>query len=420
MSPLFDFDSTQPGGEIMIHEGDVRVGAGPTVTGRIWLRTHGELDVRWSADANIDLGTTTLTFTKPDIGGVTIPVETTSSSGRGYVPGAQSSECDDLAYVMMHWINLPAILPSEPLATTNGFYAGRWTCVAPPWMLTLDQRFEHPELVATARETGSLVMTHVGKLECADGRAFGSREAVQALSAFQAALSFATGGWVAPALPVGFTATGARVWEHWAPWRCTAYHGHFRWWDNNRSTDLEELCRRFIEEWTDAGRYPAIRHLAYHAISASSDRTTVEARIMLAQAGLEYLGWVNDVLEGDRTPSQQNDRKAHEILRELLRRAQVSTEIPEEFASLASVFDEEGMDGPRAVTWLRNRLVHPKDAAEPYRIESAVSHCWLLSTHYLDLLILHRINYRGRYLPRIPGFFAHSSEAVPWSGSMDS
>lgn len=36
------------------------------------------------------------------------------------------------------------------------------------------------------------------------------------------------------------------------------------------------------------------------------------------------------------------------------------------------------IDGPEVLTWLRGRLVHPKDAGEPYRIEDLVTDAWRL------------------------------------------
>ena len=73
-------------------------------------------------------------------------------------------------------------------------------------------------------------------------------------------------------------------------------------------------------------------------------------------------------------------------------------------------------DGPEVLTWLRNRLVHPKDAGEPYRIDDLVSDAWRLATEYGELLLLHRIGYGGKYLPRTDkvGEWVNSVP-VPWA-----
>lgn len=59
--------------------------------------------------------------------------------------------------------------------------------------------------------------------------------------------------------------------------------------------------------------------------------------------------------------------------------ADIPDAIPTELNGLAELAPADKQTGPLATTWMRNKLVHPKDAAEPYRIESAVWSCWMLS-----------------------------------------
>jgi hypothetical protein len=59
--------------------------------------------------------------------------------------------------------------------------------------------------------------------------------------------------------------------------------------------------------------------------------------------------------------------------------------------------------------------VHPKDAGEPYRIEDLITEAWRLVTEYGDLLLLHRIGYKGKYLPRTDTGQWVKSVPVPWA-----
>ena len=68
------------------------------------------------------------------------------------------------------------------------------------------------------------------------------------------------------------------------------------------------------------------------------------------------------------------------------------------------------------VTQIRNRLVHPRGAQERvYQLQGLVAEVWLLTRHYLVLLILHSLGYQGSYrdLRKTRGWAGEVSN-VPW------
>jgi hypothetical protein len=74
------------------------------------------------------------------------------------------------------------------------------------------------------------------------------------------------------------------------------------------------------------------------------------------------------------------------------------------------------LDAADVVTQIRNRLVHPKGAQEDvYRLERLVTEAWLLTRHYLVLLILHSLGYRSSYrdLRKTTGWAGDVGQ-VPW------
>jgi hypothetical protein len=139
---------------------------------------------------------------------------------------------------------------------------------------------------------------------------------------------------------------------------------------------------------------------------------------MLASAGLEYLSWVKYVLDGGRSRSEHKKRLAADKLGEMLDEASVPKQVPPELAALASLTSADGaqLNGPEAIAWVRNRLVHPKDMGEPYRLEGLLVEAWQLLMHYSELLLLFDLGYAGSYCARFPaGRWAHDSRPVPWA-----
>lgn len=197
-------------------------------------------------------------------------------------------------------MNLPMILPSPGLTVGDTSWSGRWHFEAAGWSFRLDSRSDLAEVLRIAQDQEQgFVMTHVGEIRRSDGGPFEAADVTEAIFAWQLTLSFALGRWVAPAIPVGFSQTGERVWEEWAPWRCDTFRGHDAWWDTHTADDLNLYATRFVEALLDSGEGPIVRHLAMHIIAANHGSTTGEGQVMLAIAGLEYLAWVDLVLKGD-------------------------------------------------------------------------------------------------------------------------
>ena len=145
---------------------------------------------------------------------------------------------------------------------------------------------------------------------------------------------------------------------------------------------------------------------------------------MMGAAGLEHLMWQTLVLEGGMSGRLYRDQDAHEKLRRLLTEAQIPTDIDAALLPVTARFaayehQRQGkvLDGPEVVTQIRNRLVHPRGAQERvYRRDGLAAEVWLLTRHYLALLILHSLGYQGSYRDlRNTGGWAGDVGDVPWS-----
>ncbi|MCW2608743.1 MAG: hypothetical protein JWO60_3436 [Frankiales bacterium] len=417
-----------PGADIDLYVGRLTVGERPA-TGRVWLGTRGGLDHRWEAELDdglaVSLGDTVLGFVHPTLGAVTAAARVTSSAGLGVLLSPAMGGGGPLDSVVAHWVALPALPGSTRLATTRAVWSGRCALKGGGWRMTLDARHDRDTLEAAALGTPDLAVTHTGRLERLDGAPFTPEEAEEALYAWQTVLSFSLGRWVAPTLAVG-SLDGRPRWELWSDWRQSGWYRPYSWWNTHDRAALDEISRLLMEAWADRARQDAVRHVAHHVIEANEPRTTLEARIMLVGAALEFLSWDTYVLRGGRGRSRQRERSAADNLRELLEDARIDTSVPADLNDLERIRTDERhpealAGAPEAIAWLRNRLVHPKDANEPYRLRHLVLQAWQLLIEYGELLLLHDLGYTGSHNSRHPlGRWAHDSNPVPWASEASS
>ena len=415
IQPVYPFQAV--GAPIDLYRGNISVDGAESRSGRVFVDMAGDLEVRWlltGSAPDFEPGTAVeLGIMRPDIGWTTVPAQNYSSSGSGVIGdatlGAADASCER---VIVHFANLPSIFP---------FGSGRMVLSGAGWNLDLEGRADHPEILRELKQSLFFAVTHAASLRRADGASFKASEAAEAIEAFQLALSFALGRWIAPVAPVGFDGSGKRVWEQWASWRCSPASGYLPWWSTGDGGDLQDFVRLFGETWSSS-EYDreVIRHVARHLIAAHHRGTTIEAKIMLVHAALEYLSWVTYVVPGKRTATQHGKDKnrtpaATWHLKELLRPAKIKVRIPTSLPGLRKFARAEGLpSGPAAVSRLRNKLIHPKDAGEPYRIEGLVTEAWQLASEYGELLLLHRVGYQGKYLPR-SDIAMPRSVSVPWA-----
>ncbi|MCE9621869.1 MAG: hypothetical protein K8R99_05935 [Actinomycetia bacterium] len=408
-----------PGKPLSLYRGLVAINGDPASCD-IKLDTSNGLSVRWELkninqhlDDEIDI-----VLRRGPWRGNTIRALVLGSDGYGVIARPQSMGTGQpMVRVVSHWFNLPVLLMLGLLAEDNRRWRGRWFCVAGEWSITLDSRFDLINVEAETANTTRSAMTHVCDLHRTDGNAFEQVEAAHVLAGLQLAFSFALGRWIAPALPIGYNDDGAPVWTQWGPWRCDPMHGSESWLDTHRADDLAAFVALFLDAWLDPSRHDIVKYYAHHVIAANHSGTTTEGRIMLAQAGMEYLSWVTNVLSGrmSKTAYERTFAQAHEVVRGLIGEARIPSGIPKELDTLASFATQTNADGPRVVSQVRNKLVHPKNPAAVYEIDNLVVESWQLFMHYSDLLLLNWLGYTGSYIWRLPGGFAHASTVVPWS-----
>lgn len=351
--------------------------------------------IKHGSDTWIPPGEVTLLLRRPD-GDVRLP-GVGRGGGEGWSNGAEIGKADvPLKRIVVHWFNLP------------DFHApvGRWETETAGWKVILDIRPDHDRVWTDLHRTDVYVMTHVMELRRADEATFTATEAEPVLAALHVGVSFALGCWAAPVLPVGEGPNGEVVWESWRVPHCDpARETSPGWWYQRQHTSLADFFDRVINAFADPDRLSALRLQMMLGISAINDRGFVEPRVVMGAAGLEHIMWQTVVLGGRMTEDQYRGREAHDLLRMVLIDAQIPTDIDVSLLPIIAQFvaDEKAqygavLDGPEVVTRIRNRLVHPRAGQKRvYRLDGLVAEVWLLTRHYLVLLILHSLGYQGSY-----------------------
>ena len=429
LPPVYPFN--EPGQPIVLHDGPVGGLVPLDAPGVVELSCVPAPGVVWRIeDRSVDgvVGDpVTLVLRRPDGDAPVTGVWRVRHDG--WSNGAVIGNADvPLQRIVTHWFNLPNF--HSPIALTRSseaddWWLGRWDMEVGGWKLTLDVRPDHARVWRNLHEAHVYVMTHVMELRRADGASFTAAEAEPLLTALHVGVSFALGRWAAPMLPVGEDSAGKVVWEDWHPGHCDpARKSSPGWWHEQQRTSLTDFLGGVTAAFADPDRLPALRLQLMLGIAAMNDRGFVEQRVMMGTAGLEHIMWQTLVLEGGMSEGHYRDQDAHEKLRRLLTDAQIATDIDAGLLPVTARFAAEEkqrqgkvLDGADIVTQIRNRLVHPRAAQERvYRLEGLVAEVWLLTRHYLVLLILHSLRYHGSYrdLRKTRGWVGEVGN-VPWT-----
>ena len=334
--------------------------------------------------------------------------------------GLSSGEPTGLSRAVAHIFNLPVYLGAAVEDPGGRVRAVRAELVGGGWRATIDALPTASDTVSRLRESGGHAITHVLELRREDGAAFDSDSLMDAAGVVGYTLALARGAWTFPHLLVGYSGGHQQVWREWGNRKLDPWDGRLTWWDHRpRDADaaLAEVFRGIWPIWQDPGRQSVLRMVIGLLVEASSSIAT-DARLVLAQAGLELMTWQMLVNEG---PSAKLSGNAAKDLRKLLRACHVSDAIPPTLVAAAGdpLLGSPG-DGPEFVTWTRNRVAHPPHygGPGPHGIVSsdAMVGAWRLALNYLHMVVLKWIGYGGSAIDAVD----LQTRQVPWIAASSS
>lgn len=164
-----------------------------------------------------------------------------------------------------------------------------------------------------------------------------------------------------------------------------------------------------LQQWRERGRWPASFDRLWQSLAERQGRAAgVDGGIVLLQAALELLSWQSSVrVRKGLSRNKFNELSAEDKLRFLIESCGIPTGIPPGLSDLVSKAKELNCsDGPKALTVVRNRLVHPKKRKHLPHYDA-----WRLAEWYVELALLSMLRFSGEYSDR--------TKAQRWVGAVD-
>ncbi len=271
------------------------------------------------------------------------------------------------------------------------------------------------------KESGGYAISAVGSITREDGSPFAPADAELILDSLSFFLSFARGLHTSPLFAVGFNGDRARIWERWVNGKVLPYYYAETWFNEDNPEDLARCFDGFAALFLNPSWNTVLKTAITWYLEANARDINIESGLCLVQAALEMLAWTILVRDkGILSEDGFSKISAADKIRLLLTHFRIPTGLTQLAALKAVAAALNWMDGPQAVTEIRNAVMHGSEkkrdrisAADfPARVEA-----WELCLSYLELLILALCGFNAHYVNRLrKGCMRQQAiESVPWA-----
>jgi len=324
---------------------------------------------------------------------------------------AESEPLGDSAARTVEEVRFDVINLNAPFGTvrvTDGegswsFARHEWECAG--WRVVLDGQpdVDWQELKARA----GYQVTHVGSLTGVDGGSFPFADAIEFLGCLHWFLSLVQGRRVGIALPAGFAQRQSAhsdcppIIDAWSVLVTEAAgSGVPSWYPKLETGSLGGLLEAFCTQW-DAGddERDYLRFLIAIYCTATAQAILVEPRFVMAYVGLEAIA-------GEDVPEGQNVKVSVCLERALGRYG-----IPTDADHLQNA---RQLSTVRHLAAVRTAIVHPNQRRmkdDEWSQGQHVVHAWQVALWMLEVLLLKKLGYSGKYDNRL----TRTTEQLPHS-----
>lgn len=298
---------------------------------------------------------------------------------------------------------------------------GRLSFSLDDWDIDISPLENFKALIEQVEESGGSAITHAGSITKRGGNLFSADELQQLIDDINNIFSFILGRWSHTCLHVGMLPNGEKARELLGV--PTSNSDRF---DGSRSVfDIHhpELFIDLAVQLFSLIKHPDWRKefykIAYFYVNSNSAGRglNVDLALIPAQSCLELLSWIYCIsdrkLLSQRAFESRGGLNAYERIKLLLRSLDIPLNIPESCDSLLSSPGKKWEDGPAAIVELRNRIVHPTETRKtPSR---TYYDAWKLAMWYIEMVVLRRSGYSGKYANRLRQHWIGEVDDVPWA-----
>lgn len=343
------------------------------------------------------------------------------SNGFGW--GNIKSEVDEMIFYVPNFI----IEPLGPLSLKYN-----------DWEISLTPIENVEKLYANLDENGGFAFTYSGRIANNNGNLFTMDQSRFLIRPLRMFLSFVRGAWCDTLFLEGAKEGKAIFGNYSNPLSpLTQWTSRALWCSHHDQENLNEAFNGFMAIFSagnvtgKGGReINAYEHLSTMIIVCieAGLATFGEWVIVFVQSALESIAYshAKETLDPGQYATFANERTcpADEKIRWVLQDLSIPVDIPPESSDLQKFINERltgtDLDGPKAITYLRNAVIHGSaklltrvygKSTDAITTETAMNHAIILGTRYMELAILHKINYKGKYTNRL----TRDTRQVPWA-----
>lgn len=292
------------------------------------------------------------------------------------------------------------------------------------WRILVQPHRFTRELEWDAEKAIGNILNGIGQITRTNGEEFTISSVRNLIDALEYFLSFVLFQRMPLLLCVGSSGTKRRSWQLWRTKNVQYVYGHnLKTWVPICGGDLlSEAFTGFYEKWSTLEWHESLKlaiEWLLHAETQAAEEN-LNGAIAYAQIPFEMLASAASV-EG---------HTAAEKIEQLLSLCQVSCETPMQCENLYALEKKTSYNsGPKLIARVRNTVIHPSKAnrgqliqwASEYGVsaEAIPGETYRLFKHYLILIVLHSIGYRGAYRTHLGGkncWLDWQDQRVPWVG----